>query len=104
MARIDLDLAHSYRPLPASEIATGTMRSTVNANSANTTSRQPRSARPGTSMTAPNVNQTRRERSVPPSSVKRRSISWSRWSTAPKAMPATKAAMKPLVPATTETE
>ena len=55
-------------------------------------------------MTAPKMNHTRSERSVPASSVKRNWASSLWWSKVPKAIPATKAAMKPFVPARTELE
>ena len=92
------------RPLPARARATGTMRNTVSARTAKTTSRQVRSSSPGTSMAAPKTNQTRSDSSVPASSVKASTASSLWWSAVPKASPATKAATKPLTPATSATE
>ncbi len=55
-------------------------------------------------MTAPNRNQTSSDMSVPDSWENSSSSSSWRGNTVPKAMPATKAATKPLVPASTDEE
>ena len=55
-------------------------------------------------MTAPKANHTNKDRRVPLSSVKRRPSSSLWWAMLPNAMPPTKAAMKPFVPAVTAHE
>ena len=87
-------------PVPARAMATGTMRRTVRASTANTTSRQPDAleARDEHDGSEDEPDQQREEGARFLGEAQWASSSW--WSRVPKAMPATKAAMKPFVPAT----